>query len=557
MGETTTIARVGGVHAGYKFEFRQDGVFLTVYAQTDSGIMFELSDMRQILADYGVDDYDLELLAHTVREASGLPKHLSDKFVLPKDWDQKEESVIPSEGAEPEDGQISYAQIQIDISTDRMTATIRFEGTSQQHIPTKEMISEALTARHITYGIDMNAVAEAALSGRPTEIATGDKPVNGVDAVIVRKFDVGEKGRPLVDNNDRADYKNLNIFIPATKGQILAERIPHTKGVAGTNIMGDKVSAKNGKPKPVPVGKNTEIKDENYLVASLDGQIVDTGSKISVDPFLEIKGDIGMATGNINFDGAVKVNGSVQAGFVVEATGDIEINGMVSGAQVRGRNIYVKGGVQGMNRGSIVAREDFRATYVENADIEAAGDVYIMDVAMHSTVRAGHHLVLEEGKGQITGGDLAAGEEIRAKRIGNEANVSTRITVGVNPMLQKEYKKVLEEYNESRKRLDQLKKTINTLSKLDTNQLPPEKVERLNAVVRSQFLLAGQVERSEKKLKEIDQELQKMRSGRVSVQDKIYPGVKLTIDTIRKNIQSVETHCTQYVKDDFIVIGPY
>ena len=90
--------------------------------------------------------------------------------------------------------------------------------------------------------------------------------------------------------------------------------------------------------------------------------------------------------------------------------------GMVSAANVEGANIFIKGGVRGMNRGFIKARGDFHASFAENADIEAGGDIFIQDVAMHSTIRAGHHLIMDEGKGQITGGNLAAGEEIRAAR---------------------------------------------------------------------------------------------------------------------------------------------
>ena len=176
---------------------------------------------------------------------------------------------------------------------------------------------------------------------------------------------------------------------------------------------------------------------------------------------------------------------------------------------------------------------------------------------MHSTLRAGHHLGMDEGKGQITGGNLAAGEEIRAKCIGNEANVITRVSVGVNPMLQKEYQAVLKEYNEAKKRQESLNKTLSTLEKIDVNQLPPAKVEQLNALVRSQFPLAGQVERCERRLREIDAELQKMRNGRVRVLDTMYPGVRLSINSIIKNVQVKETHCTQYVKDDFIVVGAY
>jgi len=337
----------------------------------------------------------------------------------------------------------------------------------------------------------------------------------------------------------------------------LAERIPHTTGTPGTNLHGAPVRQKPGKPKPVPAGKNTSIKDENFVISEIDGQIVDTGSKISVDPHLDIKGDVGMATGNIDFVGAVTVSGNVQEGFILKATGDIEINGMISGANVIGRNIYVKGGVQGMNRGEIRAENDFQATFAENADIEAGGNVIISDVAMHSTIRAGHTLAVEGKRGLVNGGFLAAGEEIRANTIGNTMNVSTRLTVGVNPMIQKKYQTVLKEYNDAKKRLDQVTKMVNTLGKIDISQMPPDKAERINTLIRSQFPLAGLVERNERTLKELDAELQKMKKGKVRVRDVMYPGVKLSINSILKNVQVEENHCTQYVEDDFIKIGAY
>ena len=419
------------------------------------------------------------------------------------------------------------------------------------------MIKEALAVKNIVFGIDEEAVKEAAASGRITKVAFGIPPEHGLDAQIIKKFDMSITGRPVADEYDRVDYKNLNIFLLAKKGQVLAERIPHTQGKPGTNVHGATIRQKPGKPKPVPAGKNTVIKDENFVVSEIDGQIVDNGNKISVDPHLEVKGDVGLATGNIDFVGGVTVNGSVQLGFQLKATGDIEIKGMISGGDVSGRNIIVKGGVQGMSRGTVRAENDFQATFAENADIEAGGNVIITDVAMHSTIRAGHTLIVEGKKGLINGGNLAAGEEIRATNIGNVSNVVTRLTVGVNPMLQKQYQTVLKEYNEAKKRLDQVTKMINTLGKLDISQLPPDKAERFNALIRSQFPLAGTVERNERLLKELDVELQKMKRGKIRVKDTMYPGARLSINSIMKNVQVEEKCCTQYVEDDFIKIGAY
>ena len=39
---------LGGSAAGYKYEFKPDGVYLTIYPNADGERLFELSDMRQI-----------------------------------------------------------------------------------------------------------------------------------------------------------------------------------------------------------------------------------------------------------------------------------------------------------------------------------------------------------------------------------------------------------------------------------------------------------------------------------------------------------------------------
>lgn len=554
MDEHKVIARVGGQEEGYQFEFCSDGVFFTVFPEEGKELSFAMMEMRHILDEFGANDYDVLLLAQALKECKGEPVLLGHEFTVPSSYDGQlaEESVD-----EQLQEHVEYGKVTVEVAPDKLSAVLRFDVGSRQSVPTTDMILDELHKNRVTFGIMEDAIKEARENRRPTVVARGEAPQNGADAVINRNFNVGEKGVPVVDEHDRADYKNLNMFLRAVKGQVLAERIPHTKGIPGTNVYGDKIAAKNGKPKPLPNGKNTVVKDDNFVIADMDGQIIDRGNKIDVDPRLEIKGDVGMATGNIDFDGAVSIMGSVEAGFVVKATGDIEISGMVSGADVEGRNIFIKGGVRGMHRGFIKASDDFHASFAENADIEAGGDVYIDDIAMHSNIRAGHHVIMDKGKGRIAGGNLAAGEEVRAKCIGNEANVVTRVSVGVNPMLQREHQAVVKEYHDAQKRLDMLNKTLNTIGKIDIKQLPPARAEQINALVRSQFPLMGQVERCEKKLTDIENEMQQMKNGRVRVSDVMYPGVRLSINSIIKNVQTKESNCTQYVKDDFIVVGAY
>lgn len=545
---------VGSKEDGYLFEFKADGVFLTVFPSEDEGILFELSDMRQILKDYGVLDYEIEALARIVREAKGEPRKLADGFeaVIDISGASADEEVALKERAKEK-----IRPYKVEVTRDKMAVFIRFDRKATGVMPDLDEILEALENNRVTYGIDKDAISKALEGTTDFLAAKGTPPVKGEDARIVKMFDLGEKGRPVKNEYDQVDYKNLNLFVIARAGQRLAERIPHTAGTPGTNVFGDSLPAKPGKPKPVPAGKNTAIEEENFVVATIDGQIVDANNRISIDPQLMIKGDVGVSTGNIDFAGAVNVGGSVQAGFIVKATGDIEINGMVSGGTVEGRNIFIKGGIQGQNRGIIKATEDVRATFVENGEIEAIGSIYITDVSLHSNLRAGKEICVEGKKGLVTGGILAAGEEVRVKVLGNPMNVVTRVVVGVNPMLQRKYQETCRECADAKRRLQQITNSLNTLGKIDLTKLPEQRAKQIKALMQSQFPLAGLVERSETAIKQMEEEIEKMKNGRIKISDTMYPGVRLSINSVMKNVQEEEKHCTLYVEEDFIKSGPY
>ena len=556
MAEERKSAEVGGKSAGYLFEFKPDGVFFTVYPTEDSEMLFELSDMRQILKEYGVTDYDMGELARAVRAADGTPCKLANHFeasVSPPS--NRTEESAPAEVVDNREV-MSY---QIEVAKDRMTVTLKINCQPGQRPPTKEEILKELSGRRIVFGIDEEAIERGLEHGTQMVIVKGKPPEAGKDAKIIRKFNAEQKGKIAEDKYGRVDYKNLNLFLLAKKGDVLAERVPHTMGVEGTNVFGDTIKPKPGKPKPVPAGKNTEIQDENFVVATIDGQIVEANNKFSVDPRLEIKGDIGVGTGNIDFIGAVDISGSVQQGFKVKATGMVSINGAVNGGTVEGYSVIIKGGIigAGPGKGVVIAQEDVQAAFVENGTIEAGNEIQISDVALHSDLRAGVRIVLEGKRGLVTGGYLAAGEEIRAKTIGNPALVAARLVVGVNPSLQKRYQAACKEYSESKKKLQQLTQALNTLGKIDVSMLPPQRAEQIAQLTRSQFPLAGQVERSERLIKELEEQIAQMKNGRICVSDRIYPGQKLIVNSIVKHIQTEEQHCTFQVEDDEVKAGPY
>ena len=530
---------IGSLDAGYLFEFKPDAIYLTVYPSPQ----FELADMRQILRDCGVVDYDVAVLSRTLREANGLPHKIADSIDLTEEQLQR----ILASDVPPDE---AYATLLFDVSKDKMKVTVRYDTKGGSRLPTAQMVKEQLEEKGITYGVDEEAIEEGVKSLIPFVAAQGDPPVPGENAYIDRKYDLGRQGKPVVGEYDRVDYKNLNLFKLAKKNDTLAIRIPQTQGTPGKNVYGEVVPAQNGRPIPMPSGKNTQVIGEHQLIATINGQIVDTGTKISVDPRLEIKSSVGAGTGDIDFDGAVDISGDVKDGFKVKATGDINIKGSVSGGEVNGRNVFIGGGITGLDRGKVTAQDDVRATFAENAEVNAGRDIFIADMALHSTLRAAGKIIVEEKKGVITGGLAIAADEVRAKVIGNSAYVVTRVSVGVDPNLQKQYHDACAEYKDLKKRLLSITQTLNTLGKLDLSSLPAARLAKLQQLTRAQFPVAGQLKRSEALILELEARLSQMKQGKVKASDVMYPGVRLSVNGVVKNIQAEFRNCCFSLGED-------
>lgn len=520
----------------YLLEKKEEGIFLTIYPPKD-GVALDIIALQNILKEQEIDSYDNSRLENILQEASG-----------------KAELLIAHS---PKEEPPSWMDFRIEVAKDRMSASLKIKYDNEKLLPTIDMIMERISSEKITVGVlDKEEIEKKLAHEDSFVVAEGIAPIPGKDAFIEKKFSFADKGVPEKNQYDQVDYKNLNLFILAKKGQVLAVRTPHTEGTAGTDIFGNSVAARVGKSKPLLKGKNTYIEDDNILYAAIDGQIMDVGNKISIDPHLDISSDVGVATGNIDFTGSVTIKGNVEAGFVVKATGDIEIKGTISGGTVSGLNVLVGGGIQGAAQGKVTAKEDVRATFAENAYIEAGHIIHISDVSLHSQLKAGKKIILEGKRGMATGGSLSAGEEIQAKVIGNPMFVITRLAVGIDPMLQQRYQEACKAFSEAQKALSQLKKSLVTLEKIDLSKLPPARLEQVQKLRRSEYPLIGDVERNKKLIEELDQEMQNRQQGKIRVLDILYPGARISINSVLKNIQSQERNCLLRVADEEIKVFP-
>ena len=108
-----------------------------------------------------------------------------------------------------------------------------------------------------------------------------------------------------------------------------------------------------------------------------DGILLVNGINFKVSDNLELDGDVCQKTGNINSDKTVNVKGYVGAGFVLESKGDAIIQENVENATVKvDGSVIIKSGVRG-TQSKIIAGENIAASFAENADLSAMGDILI------------------------------------------------------------------------------------------------------------------------------------------------------------------------------------
>jgi uncharacterized protein (DUF342 family) len=147
-----------------------------------------------------------------------------------------------------------------------------------------------------------------------------------------------------------------------------------------------------------------------------------------------VAGDVGLATGEIEFEGSVIVEGDVNTGCRIEAGGDVEVRGSVYGGIVEARgNVTVQYGITHQAR--VTAGGNVRAKFVEYSEVKASAHVWASDGIVQSTIVAGGKVEALGRYGAIVGGHVNGRLGVSAREVGSPSGVPTSIVAGVAPDL--------------------------------------------------------------------------------------------------------------------------
>lgn len=518
------------MEAGFEIQLKEDGVYL----QVSPACTQSLSNVVAALKEKGITDYDGEVVNKALEEKLDEPLRIAG----PHEIDSKD------------------ADFRIRIADDSLTCEVwLIPSSGAGAMPTLEQIKGFMNSHGVVYGHDEEAIKN--MIGTPIVkewviAAKGIAPENGKDAKIDYKVDLDVlKPRAVGDN---VDMRELGTVINVLQGQEIAEKSPVIAGRDGMSVLGKKIPAYIGKDKNLPGGKGTTVsEDKMHLYADYDGNLKISDGKLSVLPYFEVKGDVDYGVGNIDFVGPVTVHGSVREGFEVSSGSDIVIDGVVEGASVSSKgDMIVKVGVRGTGKAKLSVGGNMIVGYIDQAYVRCDGNIEVNEAILHSDIGArGEVTALGSKKGQIAGGKVQAGFEVSCEVLGSEMGTRTEVVVGVLPELAEERKRCVEIVKELGEKLASIDANIEFLKGLQQKgTLTEEKQALLAKVTKAKFQLKAQFDSSEKRVAELEAEMEKNKAeGCVRVRNICHPGVSVTIRGVRYLVRET-LRFTRFVYED-------
>lgn len=382
-----------------------------------------------ILVDLGaITAEQRDALRHEMKSAGPVEKkaHVSSGR-LPK---LKE---IPSKDPQ------SVLNLKVTVCEDDMEARILLsEGADAGGAVTQEDVLEAIGNSGLKYGLTSSEeirrfILSKPVSGSSLVVAKGRPLVPGCDADIIYHFDIDFLKAGEIKDDGSIDYRERGKIPRVNAGDLLATKNPMKPGSPGVDVFGNPVLVPQAQDIDFKCGTGTLLSEDGMQVFSaVDGRPdLSLSGMLCVFTELVIDRDVDFKTGNIDFDGNVRVKGAVMKGFSVKC------NHLTAG-EIDHAKIFAKGDVivqGGIIDSDIMAEGIVKAKFIIDSNIKSFGDVKVGREIFNSKIRSSGRFSAESGR--VVCSFVSAKMGFISKEVGTDISLPCRIHVGLDENVKK------------------------------------------------------------------------------------------------------------------------
>lgn len=287
----------------------------------------------------------------------------------------------------------------------------------------------------------------------------------------------GEQEHAAISDDDRVDYYAHQSFVRVRKEDHVATIHEPTHGIDGRDVTGRTLPATPGKALAITIEPSLSKLADGRVIAQLDGLLTYQGKKLRVDPVLEIQGTVDFSTGNIDFDGDVVIRRDIRDKFLVKATQNVTIEGLIDASHIDcGGNLAARRGVAGRGEGTLHVHGDAHVGYLDAVTGHIDGSLYFAKEMMHCTISVGADLVSDIGR--VIGGRVTVSGNVRIAELGSESETPTTLRLTAVPDDDSPAGKAAHEIAALHKRIAGWKKELDTLH-AHSGAITPSAAERM------------------------------------------------------------------------------
>ena len=470
-------------------------------------------------------------------------------------------------GNEPEEPECPFCiknGSYVTVEPDAMTAKIFLvPPTEKEDFYSVETIMQFIKENGVVCGYHQSniaAIAKKHVYDREIVVAKGQFPIDGINGYYEYFFDTSDKRKPTIREDGTVDYASMSRLTNVSAGDVIAKYHSSVSAVDGFDVLGHEFKSKP--PKDLPnlkgLGFSNE-EDPNVYVATTDGRIDFRGGKIDIKNVYEVRGDVDLITGKIEFFGDITIKGNVGAGVVVRGSRNVTIEGVVESADIyAGGDIVITRGVQGAQKANISAKGSVFAEFIEYANV-TAGDTVHANSFIGSTVYAEGTVFAEGKNGLILGGSTRGLLGVSAMSLGNDAETKTFVASGYSA---REYEQYVELMSKESRLQKALSDTVDRMSailkekRLGKGLKDEEQDKELALLNERKDEFFNGLDKARQAKEALEETIEKGKGSYILANDKVFRGVTVCIEGKSMAVPSNTCYVRYKNEGGRVVSGP-